>query len=219
MQLPLRHAVVDGPEYPFQPVEAPIKLDQNESAEDLPEPLKALVLQRLARAPWNRYPDLHSETLCAAIARHHEWSAPGVVVTTGSNVLISLLIQLAALDRRVVTVTPNFALYGLDAKLLGASLTEVPLREDFTLDSDALVATLQSGAPKPDQRGGVVYLPQPHAPTGSSMALSELERIATSANDWLVVIDEAYHQFAGTDATGLARRLPNVVLLRTFSKA
>ncbi len=219
MKFPVRSAVLSSPDYPFLSIDAPVKLDQNESAEDFPEPLKALVLQRLAAARWHRYTDLNSEALCAAIARYEHWSPSGVVVTTGSNVLIALLIQLAALDKRVVTVTPNFALYGLDAKLLGAALTEVPLRSDFSVDSDLLIASFKDNAIKPALRGGVVYLPQPHAPTGCAVVAGELERIAMVSGEWLTVIDEAYHQFAGTDSAALARRIPNVVVLRTFSKA
>ena len=219
MKLPIRAAVLSSPDYPFAPIDAPVKLDQNEAADDFPAPLKALVFERLGRAKWHRYTDLNSEALCAAIAQYEGWSPSGVVVTTGSNVLIALLIQLAALDRRVVTVKPNFPLYGLDAKLLGAALTEVPLRSDFSMDVDGLIAALQDDGGDPARIGGVVYLPQPHAPTGPIVAASELEKLASVSNEWLTVIDEAYHQFAGTSSTALARRFPNVLLLRTFSKA
>ncbi len=219
MTLPIRDAVLSSPDYPFVPIDARIKLDQNESAEDFPEPLKTLVLERLAQTHWHRYTDLNSEAISAVIARYEDWSPAGVVVTTGSNVLIALLIQLAALDRRVVTVTPNFALYGLDAKLLGASLTEVPLRPDFSMDVSALIEAIKDAPTNTARTGGVVYLPQPHAPTGSVAATGDLEKLATASSQWLTVIDEAYHQFARTDAKALARRFAHVVLLRTFSKA
>lgn len=216
MNSPIRSAVRASPEYPFVPVEAAVKLDQNEAADDLPEALKARVLERLGATPWHRYPDLHAEGLCRAIGEHAGWPASGVVVTTGSNVLIALLIQLAALEARVVTVTPNFALYGLDAKLLGARLTEVPLRADMSVDMEPLVAALDTGDGQPT---GVVYLPRPHAPTGSLAPEGDLERLVSASTGWLTVIDEAYHEFAGTDALALARRFPHVVLMRTFSKA
>lgn len=216
MNSPIRPAVLSSPDYPFVPVEAAFKLDQNEAADDLPEALKALVLERLAGMPWHRYPDLNAESLCRSIGEHAGWPASGVVVTTGSNVLIALLIQLAALESRVVTVTPNFALYGLDAKLLGARLTEVPLRPDLSVDMAALVEALGTGDGQPT---GVVYLPRPHAPTGSLAPADELERLVAASTGWLTVVDEAYHEFAGTDALALARRFPHVVLMRTFSKA
>lgn len=218
---PVRAAVLASPDYPFSPIDAPVKLDQNESFADFPAPLKALALQRMQQLPWHRYTDLHAEELTAAIARHDGWTASGTVATTGSNVLIALLVQLAALGGRVLTVKPNFALYALDASLLGAALTEVPLRADHSLDMDALIAALDTDADTnaPAQPRGVIYLPRPHAPTGSLCELDELDRLAWACPGWLLVIDEAYHHFTDTDARALARQHPHVVLLRTFSKA
>ena len=132
---------------------------------------------------------------------------------------VALLIQLSAMGGgRVLTVKPNFALYGLDARLLGAELTEVPLREDQSVDFDALIAALGQ-ASGPAARG-VIYLPRPHAPTGSLCSLGDVERLALASQGWLLVIDEAYHHFMDSeDARALARRHPHVVLLRTLSKA
>lgn len=215
----IRQAVLQSPDYPFDPLSAPVKLDQNESFADFPADLKAMALERLMQQPWHRYTDLHAEGLGEAIARHDGWTPAGTVVTTGSNVLIALLIQLCALGGRVVTVKPNFALYALDAQLLGASLTEVPLRGDHSLDLQAVMQALDPGASPSDAPRGVVYIPRPHAPTGSLCALDELDRLASACPGWLLVIDEAYHHFAESDALVLARRYPHVVLLRTFSKA
>ncbi|MDP1683807.1 histidinol-phosphate transaminase [Hydrogenophaga sp.] len=217
MTLPIRPSVLNSPDYPFSPVNAPVKLDQNESFADFPHELKAIALQRLQDLPWHRYTDLNAEALSTAIAAHDGWTASGTVVTTGSNVLIALLIQLCALGGRVVTVKPNFALYALDAKLLGAALSEVPLRPDMSLDMDAVIDTL--GASAGEGPHGVIYIPRPHAPTGSLCALDELERLARACPGWLLVVDEAYHQFAPDDARELAQRHDHVVLLRTFSKA
>ena len=222
--LPVRTAVAASPDYPFSPVHAAIKLDQNESCEDFPADLKAQVLARVAAEAWNRYPDLHAESLCAAIAGHDGWDPAGVIATTGSNVLIALLIQLTALHSRVLTVKPNFALYGLDAKLLGVALTEVPLGADFQVDTDAMLAAIDAAeAPAPATSGplpaGVIYLPRPHAPTGTFMERAALERIREKAHNWLLVVDEAYHHFAPDDVRDWARQHDNVVILRTFSKA
>lgn len=62
MTSPIRAAVIASPDYPFKPIDAKIKLDQNESSDDFPEDLKAQVQQRLMDIPWNRYPDLNAET-------------------------------------------------------------------------------------------------------------------------------------------------------------
>ena len=222
MNAHVRRAVAASPDYPFSPVLAAVKLDQNESPDDFPPALKAEALAVLAQQAWNRYPDLHAEQLSQAIARHDGWDPAGVVATTGSNVLIALLIQLTALQGRVVTVKPNFALYGLDATLLGAQLTEVPLNNDFTLDVPALLRALNDASPGLSGAGeprGVIYLPRPHAPTGSVVARQALQQLLQASTDWLLVIDEAYHQFCGDDVLALALQYPHVVVLRTFSKA
>ena len=219
MPLPIRSAILASPDYPFAFVDAAVKLDQNESSDDFPAALKAIALERMGNAAWNRYPDLNSESLCTAIAQYEGWSPSGVVVTTGSNVLIALLIQLTALNGRVVTVKPNFALYGLDAQLLGSSLTEVPLRKDFSMDVDAAIDALGNSTPAATTPAGVIYVARPHAPTGSLSSLEDIERLARASSKWLLVIDEAYHQFVQTKADEIAKRFPHVVLLRTFSKA
>jgi histidinol-phosphate aminotransferase len=212
MTLSIRPAVTASPDYPFAPVNAPIKLDQNEAAHDFPAHLKAKVLEKIAAAEWNRYPDLNSESIAASIGKFEQWPNDGIVVTTGSNVLISLLTQLAGIGQRVVTAKPNFALYALGANLLGATLIEVPLLPDYTMDMAGLQAASEQGV-------GVLYLPQPHAPTGSSLGMDAFETLVRARPNWVVVIDEAYHQYAGTDARSVARAHPNVVILRTFSKA
>ncbi len=217
-KLPIRAAVVGSPDYPFTRRSAAVKLDQNEAAEDFPSHLKTLVMSRLLEQHWNRYPDLNSDALRATIGAYEDWSASGVVVTTGSNVLIGLLTQLAGIGKRVVTVAPNFPLYASGANLLEVALTEVPLRQDLSLDTEAVIAAMQSD--EGVLAGGVVYLSQPHAPTGSFAPQDALRSILQQASDkWLVVIDEAYYQFAPVDAKLLAKEYPHVVLLRTFSKA
>lgn len=106
------------------------------------------------------------------IGTHDAWPASGSIAATGRNVLIALLIQLAALDADVLTVTPAFALYGLDARLLGVRTNEMPLREDLTTDVDA-VARLRTGGGI-----GVVFVPRPYAPAGTHVPLDGIERLA-----------------------------------------
>ncbi|WP_293909416.1 histidinol-phosphate transaminase [Deinococcus sp.] len=210
----VRGAVQRTPTYPFTPVDAPIKLDQNESPLDFPEELRALALARLARQPLNRYPDLHADTLRAQIAAFEGWDPEGVVVTPGSNVLIKVLTEMAGLDQRVLSVRPNFSLYGLEASLLGAGLTEVPLNPDFSLPVAGLVRELGAGGP------GLLFVTQPHAPTGHLDAEADVRTVLDAAGDgWIAVLDEAYHQFAGRDGRKAVRARPNRVSLRTFSKA
>lgn len=169
----------------------------------------------MADVNWNRYPEVHAEELCAAIARHEQWPASGVVATSGSNVLISLLVQLVGQSRTVLTVKPNFALYALAAQLLGSEVLEVPLLESFVMDVDRFADAMKRTASK----GGLIYLARPHAPTGTLLRNDHLQYILNCSDNWIVVIDEAYHHFSGVDAKRFASANDNVVILRTLSKA
>lgn len=198
-------------DYPYVKVDARVKLDQNESPEDLPAELKARALERLARLPWNRYPELHAEDVRAAVARHEEWPEAGVVLTPGSNMLV---LALASAARTVVDTVPAFSYYKGGAAAAGTPWRGIPLGDGFALPKAELLAAL-------DGDGGVLFLPNPHAPTGKLFEQGDVAELAAraKARGWLLVVDEAYHAFAGTDARPLARANGNVAVLRTFSKS
>jgi len=198
--------------YHFTPRPTRIKLDQNESPYDLPPELKAEVFARLQEVPWNRYSELAAESLRAAIARFHNWDETGVVVSGGSNVLIQAFVAACGISQRVLNLSPTFAVYGEQARLLGAPLTELPLDESFGLPVVGLLDELKRGP-------GVFFLANPAAPTGNAFAQDQLETLVDAAHDWTVVFDEAYHQFADTDLLPLVKANPNTASLRTFSKA
>ena len=199
--------------YHFTARPARTKLDQNESPYDLPPELKAEVWAKLQNVSWNRYSELAAESLRAAIARFHGWDEAGVVVSGGSNVLIQAFVAACGISQRVLSVRPTFAVYGEQAQLLGAPLTEVPLGEDFSLPLRGLLDELKRGP-------GVFFLANPAAPTGNGFARDDLEALTGAAKpDWTLVFDEAYHQFAESDLLPLVRTNAHTASLRTFSKA
>jgi histidinol-phosphate aminotransferase len=209
----VRPVVRSAPDYPFTHYDAPVKLDQNESPHDFPPELKAKALERMAAAAWNRYPDMHAEGLRALLAEVEGWSAEGIVVTPGSNVLIHALADAAGIGQKVLTVSPAFSLYSLLGELLGERLVQVPLLDGFQLPVEQLQAELREGP-------GLVYLAEPHAPTGVLHDLESVRAIVQAAGpQWLVVLDEAYYQFAGRDHKDLVLERENVLILRTMSKA
>ena len=81
--------------YPYKKEEAPVKLDQNESPFDLPGALKEEALGRLRAIPWNRYPEIHAESLRKRLSALLDWPEEGIVLAPGSNLLI-LALSLAA---------------------------------------------------------------------------------------------------------------------------
>lgn len=198
--------------YPYRKVEARVKLDQNESPFDLPEDLKRRALERMEGLAWNRYPSLDAQEVRQALARRWDWPPEGVVVAPGSNLLIQALVQAA---RRVLDTLPSFPHYAHAARLAGTPYQAVLLRpegEGFALDLEALLLQFTEG---------VLFLANPHAPTGSLFPQEAVLALAERAQEvgGLLVVDEAYREFAGVDHLFLARKNPHVALLRTFSKA
>ena len=200
--------------YHFTPRPSSVKLDQNEGPFDLPEGIREAALERLRSAAWHRYPELHPRTLEEAIAVRHAWDPDGVVVSNGSNVLLQALVIVAGIGQSVLTVAPTFAVYGMQARLLGAELVEVPLEgAGFGLPVDGLRSAM-------DGRRGIAFVPNPAAPTGNVHAREELTAVLErGGDDWLVVLDEAYGEFAGTDHRDLVAAHPHAISVRTFSKA
>jgi histidinol-phosphate aminotransferase len=216
---PLRHvkpAVRSLAAYTLALREAPVKLNQNENPWDLPDAVKRRVIEAALARPWSRYPDFDPKGLLEALARFSGWRADGVLAGNGSNELIeALLLVTVGAGTKVVIPEPTFTLYALMTTILGGEPVRVRLKKDgagFSYDAtELLAASRASGA-------SVTIVCSPNNPTGSTLALADVERLCAET-DGLVVIDEAYHEFAGESVVPLLERHPNLVVLRTFSKA
>jgi histidinol-phosphate aminotransferase len=223
---PLRHvkpAVRALSAYTLAERDARVKVNQNENPWDLPEPVKRRVLEQALARPWSRYPAFDPRELLEALARFSGWRADGILAGNGSNELIeALLVVTVGAGTRVVIPEPTFTLYALLTTVLGGEPVRVPMPRSpssdvgsfgaFVYDIDALLeARRASAAP-------VTIVCSPNNPTGSSLPLEDVERLCRDS-DGLVVIDEAYHEFADRSAVPLLERHPNLILLRTFSKA
>ncbi len=209
----LRPGIEEITEYSLVHRECRIKLNQNENPFDLPDDIKSEVLRRVGAEHWSRYPEFVPARQMQKLAQFTGWDAAGVLLGNGSNDLLQLLFT-CALDagRGVVISQPTFTLYKLLAQAIGAPVTEVPMTRSLTIDVDALIAaTNDSGA-------AMLVLCSPNNPTGGQVPLADVERIlrATKA---LIVLDEAYVQFAGASAISLLAGYDRLVILQTFSKA
>ena len=191
-----------------------IKLNQNESPYELPDTIKEAFVDRVRSGKWSRYPSQVPRDLCERL-RETLGLPTGieVLVGNGSNELIQTLLT-AAVERgtNVVIPVPTFALYRLIATVLGATVIEVPLKEDLTFDTDRILDAATRSSAK------VVVLCRPNNPTGTVIPLAGVKRLASEANA-LVVVDEAYHDFADDSVLPLLADYENLVILRTFSKA
>lgn len=185
-----------------------IWLDKNESPYDLPEELKEEIFEELKRTPFNRYPHITSMPVREEIGDFYGLPAENVAVGKGGDELINYLVRLFEGDY-IVTTPPTFGMYPFYARLNGIPVVEVPLREDFTIDGDTIAEKAK--------KASAVFIASPNNPTGNLQPLEEVLKVLETGR--AVVVDEAYVEFAGKDLLGLLDEYPNLVLLRTFSKA
>lgn len=193
--------------------EAPVKLNQNENPFDVPETLKRRVLERALSRPWSRYPEFEPAELVARLAESSGWTPDGILAGNGSNELIEALLRVTVGPGvPVVIPEPSFALYALLTRVLGGEPHFAPLGPDLEYDARRL-RELRGGLAAP-----LTIVCSPNNPTGGTLASDEIARLC-DAGDGLVAVDEAYHEFAGASAVALLADHPNLIVLRTFSKA
>ncbi|HEY9232169.1 MAG TPA: histidinol-phosphate transaminase [Blastocatellia bacterium] len=199
--------------YTLPPYRATIKLNQNENPFDMPEAIKREVERRLSARPWSRYPDFVPAALLEALATFAGWKAEGTLAGNGSNELIqATLMVTVGHGTRVVLPEPTFTLYRQIVNVLGGEALGVPLTGDLQFDVDAIRERATN------EGADLIIICSPNNPTGCRIRDDELRAIARDF-EGLIVVDEAYHEFSGHSVVPLLEELPNLVVLRTFSKA
>ena len=199
--------------YPVPSSDGMVKLDAMENPYTLPESLRRELAAALARVDVNRYPAPSPQKLRDAIARRMNVPAGmEVLLGNGSDELIAILITaLARPGATMMYPAPTFVMYSMGATFSGMRAVPVPLREDFSLDADAFIARMQAEKP------ALVFIAYPNNPTGVLYPENDLIRILKAAHG-LVVIDEAYHVFAGKSLMPRLAEFDNLVVIRTVSK-
>jgi histidinol-phosphate aminotransferase len=155
------------------------------------------------------YPPVGGDRLVAALAAFLDVPAASVVVGCGSDDLIDAALRaVAAPGERVAHADPSFSMVPIFARLNGLEPVGVPLRPDGSADVDGLLAT---GA-------RVIYLCSPNNPTGTVTDAAAIRRCVAEAPG-VVILDEAYAEFAGIDSRASAPGADRLLVTRTFSKA
>lgn len=191
-----------------------IKLASNENPRG-PSPAAVAAL-RDAAAGVHRYPDNRAHMLRVELARVHGVAQEEIVLGAGSNEIIDLLCRMFGTGHAVVGI-PSFVSYALCLRVAQVPFTEVSLRDDLYWDTDALLAAVEP-------RTRLLFVDSPNNPTGTHMPRTDLVRLLEALPAHVVpVIDEAYVHYADAadyvSALSLRERSPNLVVLRTFSKA
>lgn len=210
----LRDDIKDLKPYKVHNIPYKIKLDANESPYDLPDAIRQRLAKELMEGcEFNRYPDSDATALRQAISRYCDVSPDEVMVGVGSDELIRVIISAFVGKGDVVLCpSPSFAMYGIFTRIAGGISVDVPLDDNFNYDMSAFYKAIEQHKPR------LVFICSPNNPTGNAIDKDDLMNLIKNFNG-VVVVDEAYGEFCGESIVSQSVNYPNVLVLKTFSKA
>ena len=198
---------------PYTPGEQPqdfnyVKLNTNESPfEPSPEVIKALNTDEVSLL--RLYSDPECKKTVKAVADYYGVDSSNVVLGNGSDEILSFIFE-AFCDNDTPVAFPDisYGFYEVFASLYGIKAHVIPLKEDYSLCADDYCALNET-----------IVIANPNAPTGMAISLEDIEKIASTNPDNVVVIDEAYVDFGGESAVELTKKHDNLIVVQTFSKS
>ncbi|MFB9884912.1 histidinol-phosphate transaminase [Balneatrix alpica] len=198
---------------PYVPGEQPkhqrlVKLNTNENPYP-PSPKAIAAMQAACADSLRLYPDPNSDQLRQVISQYYGLSSDQVFVGNGSDeVLAHIFCGLLKHDKPLLFPDISYSFYPVYCGLYEVEYVQVPLAEDFSVR----LADYQ-------QDNGAIILPNPNAPTGIALGLTEIEVLLQQHPHSVVVIDEAYVDFGAQSAVTLIDRYPNLLVVQTLSKS
>lgn len=189
-------------------------LASNENPLNLPSDILMTISDRVRDFAFNRYPDPMANALRETIAQANGLDPGNVIVGNGGDELIfDLMLAWGGPGRRLLNLPPTFAMYDIDARVTGTEVVEVPRStRDFSVDEAAVLDRLGRGDID------LIAISHPNNPTGNLDPETFLIDVL-KASDSLVLVDEAYFEFSRHTMRPHMEWHPNLVILRTFSKA
>ncbi len=189
-------------------VSCSVDLSDNTNLFGMP-PAAERALREFTTSTITRYPASYAPELKKALATYTGFEPSWITTGCGSDDLIDCSLR-AFLEpgERIAVPEPSFSMMSYFAKVNGLQYTPVPLKKDFDIDVDGLLAT---GA-------RLIYVCSPNNPTGTVVSRTSLERLVDAAPG-IVLLDEAYTEFSRGSHVDLVRSRPNVLVTRTLSKA
>ena len=221
--LPIRSALADLKPYGAPQITDVTALNTNENPYSLPDVVVSQMLEALPKVlqNLNRYPDRDANALRSALASYinqttsNQFNVANIWAANGSNEILQTL-MLACGGRGAMGFIPSYSVHPLIAKATGTSWISNDRDENFELDIDKAVKVISEKKP------GITFITTPNNPTGTATSYRDLEKLATAAGeiDGLLIVDEAYAEFSEEkSAVNLISKYPNVVVVRTMSKA
>lgn len=193
-------------------VSVDVRLNTNEAPEPPPAAFVEALAQRVRDVEWHRYPDRAAGRLREKLAALHRVEPTMVFAANGSNeVLQTLLLAYGGPGRAAAVFEPTYALHSHIARITGTDVATGERHDDFSIDLDEVKRVLGESSP------AVTFLCSPNNPTGTV----DPPEVLAAVLEWapgLVVVDEAYGQFAPRSAIADVRAGVPLVVVRTFSK-
>jgi histidinol-phosphate aminotransferase len=195
-----------------------VRLDANEAPHNVSPAVSDAVARAVSRTALERYPDARMRELKARIAERTGARPEELLVGTGSDEVIAILLTAMGRPRdkapqsMVLVPTPTFVMYRISARAHGHRPVEVPLDSAWDLDVSSMKRALEMTRPN------LVFIASPNNPTSTRMSDDRLTAVLDAARDSLVVVDEAYADYAGGSIRAWRARYPNLAVLRTLSK-
>jgi histidinol-phosphate aminotransferase len=190
-----------------------VRLNTNESPFTPPPEFVERWVGELRDAPLNRYPDRAARDLRDALGKHLGQPTERLFCANGSNeVLQTLLLTYGGPGRRAAMFEPTYALHSHIARITGTEVVVGERRADFSVDPDVARALIEEHAPT------IVFVCSPNNPTGTVEPSATIEALLAVEGEHLVVVDEAYGEFAPWSALELVHDDRPLVVVRTYSK-
>ncbi|MEM2914846.1 MAG: histidinol-phosphate transaminase, partial [Candidatus Bathyarchaeia archaeon] len=157
------------------------------------------------------YPRDETVELKQAISRYLDVSTKEIVIGPGSDPFIDLVSRMfLTKDDEAISITPTFSIYERCVKIQGAKYKAVPLKDDFSLDTKRILASVTP-------RAKIIFLCSPNNPTANLFNREDFLCL-TEGFDGIVAVDEAYADFSRGSVVNLAEKAENLIVFRTFSK-
>ncbi|HZK34749.1 MAG TPA: histidinol-phosphate transaminase [Bacillota bacterium] len=191
-----------------------LKLNANESAFPLPLEIRAeLTKELLDGIEYQYYPDTNADGLRGAIASRLKVERENILIGNGSDELLQIIsTAFAGEGDKVLCPSPGFGMVSYYTKLAGATPVNYDLDDRFQYSIAGIQQAIAAHRPK------ILHICTPNNPAGCIMPIADIVALAQGF-DGVVVVDEAYYEFWGESMVPMIDKCPNVVVLRTFSKA
>ena len=162
----------------------------------------------------NRYPDNKHKNLKTVISKNKNINVNQVVFGNGTDEILDLIVRVFCNPNKdkIITLPPTYGMYDVIAKTNGVENIEIPLKSDFSIDTDKILGLKTSNIK-------ILFLCSPNNPTGNSFEINVLDNLIKKFNG-IVVVDEAYIDFSSQKSlTNLIDKYENLIITQTMSKA